>query len=497
MTTSLAAPGDERPTLGLVAIFAGGKALAVLGGVVTSIMMGRLFGTEGLGRWTLVLAAGTLLHTALVNWTHLPTARFGREEWVRTRTLRQTLAARFPVLAICVLLSSLALWLQPGNWMATWFQLSVADRWLVALCAASAWIAAEAQATLQATEGFRLQATLAPLVVGVPIVILSLLAFSGGVSLEVAVIALTVVPMAGWGSAWASRLEIGARPQRAVITAHLTYAWPMIPGFAIGYFSTWVAHLLLSRMTTLSDVGLFGLAYQFLAAAITVNGLLPTFLLPWLIRRESEASDATRDYVQALAPTLFTLWMLGTLWVVAALPVLLTMFAGPELSPSTTLLVLLLAALPTAAVTSFYTVLFDVQRRLGWLVIYMIPPTLANVLVCLVAMPTHGAAAAAAGTVASFVVSQALYVWDQHRQLAVPAGSIWLLMVTGIALGISQVFVAPTVVPRLIWAAAATIALVLVARVAGTVSSAVVQRLCGARVRWLTPVVARVFPAKD
>lgn len=485
--------------LQLFVLFATGKALATLLGVVVAALVGRLLGPRGLGEWTLIVAAGTLLHTALVNWTHASTVRFGREEWVRDRNLSRTLHARFPLVACGVAAAVLLLSLQPAHWLQWWFAVDSSNWWLVALCALSVWLAAEAQATMQASDQFLRQAILAPTVVALAVLGLLGLLWFGHRSLQAAIIVMTVLPIIGWGGAWLQTVWRSRTRVNQVVLAdvaqHLRYGWPMLPGFALGYVSAWGDQVLLSRWSSVTQVGLFGLSYQFLIAVMSANGVLTTFLLPWLIRREVERPGAMRDYVAEIVPTVYALWMVGTVWVVAILPAMVVALTGRGFDDSRGVLLILLVAVPSSVVMSLYTLLFDIQRRLGRIVLYLIPATIANFAVCLLLMPTYGAAAAAIGTALSFIVGQAFYIWDQHRHLAVPARRVWGLWAFGMVLGLAQAVVGPGTTVRIAWAIIATVTVSVIARSAACVDRSLVTRLFGGRFRPLAALINRVLVA--
>lgn len=465
--------------------------------VVTPVLVGRLFGTAGLGRWTLIVAAGTLLHTAFINWTHSPTLRFGREEWVRSGTIAQTVRARLPLLALSVATAIAVLIVQPADWLARWFLLASRDWWLVGLYATGVWLAAEAQSVLQATDRFTQQAALAPLI-GMSSIATVLAAHALGLnSFSVAAALLALSPIIGWGLALAFNLvRLGVSGAgRPVVDAgqQLRYAWPLVPAFALGYISTWASPLMLSGMSSVDEVGLFGLAYPFLAATLSVNSVVATFGLPWLIRREVEAPGAMRIYVRSVVPTLFALWMVGTIWLVAVLPLSVALLTDREFQRSVALLPVLLTAVPASVVTSLYTGLFDLQGRLARLVIFMVPAIVVNAAACWLLIPGYGAAGAAVGSALSMMVGQALYIWDQHQQLQVSPASVWLLWLAGGIAGLSQLVVSTHPVSRIVWALVATAALSLVVRRAHCVDADLVRHLLPGRWRPLAAALNRVL----
>src|SRR5690349_2351705 len=123
--------------VGVFAALAAGKVVSMVCNMIAPVIIGRRLGPELLGRWTLLVAAGTLLHTVLVNWTHNATVRYGSEEWVQTRGLNRTLGSRLPLLGGSLIVAVLVLMLQPGRWTERWFGAASTDTGLIALVLAS------------------------------------------------------------------------------------------------------------------------------------------------------------------------------------------------------------------------------------------------------------------------------------------------------------------------------------------------------------------------
>jgi O-antigen/teichoic acid export membrane protein len=471
--------------LTLVAI-AGGKALAMACTIGAAIVVGRLLGPATLGKWTLLLAAGTLLHTFLVNWTHGATIRYGREEFVRTASMRRTLMARLPLLAASVAAAAALLVWQPGAWLERWFAAAPSQASTVALLAVSVWIASEAQATLQATDRVIWQALLAPLAGVASIVAVLMAATLGPLSVDRAAVAFALPPIVIWGTAWFSSLvRAHARPGPVIgadIWRSARYGLPMLPAFAIGYFSDWGGHLLLTQMGSLDEVGWFGLAYQFMTAIVAANGMLITVLLPRLIAQEVRHVGYMRTYLESEIPTLYALWMIGTIWSVALVPVVARLMVGPSFDESVGVLLVLLIAVPCSVLNSLYVVLFNLQERTGHVLLYVTLMTGIGVVVSIMLIPSYGALGAALGTVVSYLVYQAAYVWDQHRRFEVPAARIWIISATAVGLVTLQVAVGAGVFERVLWAGLSTIAMTAVIRVIGCIDADLVVRLFGGRI---------------
>jgi O-antigen/teichoic acid export membrane protein len=467
--------------------------------LATTVLVGWVLGPRGLGEWALLMAAGTLLHTALVNWTHPATVRFGHEEWLATHGLGRTLGTRLPLLAAGVGAAVLFVWLDPGQWMQRGFAVESSGTWMVALFGLHAWIAAEAQATLQATDRIRWQAVLAPAAGIAAAAALLALMWVGRRSLEDVVIASTVLPIAIWGGAWAACLARSrtmlVAPDATALGRNLRYAAPLLPMFVLGYVSTWGDHVLLRSFASVPEVGLFGISYQFMLTLLAANGVLTTILLPRLIALETAAPGAIRRYVQDEVPTICALWMLATVWLVALAPILVRWSTGPEFDAAGGLLLVLLVAVPSGVVTSLYTVLFNMQERMGRMLLLALLMALTNVAVSLALIPVLGAVGAAIGTATSYAVSQILYVRDQHVALAVPSVQVWTLWAVGLSLGVLQVLAGSTVA-RLLWAVCATLLLAAIARSVGCVDDRVVGRVFTGRLSRVAEIINRTLVAK-
>jgi O-antigen/teichoic acid export membrane protein len=127
-------------------------------------------------------------------------------------------------------------------------------------------------------------------------------------------------------------------------------------------------------------------------------------------------------------------------------------------------------------------VLFNLQERTGRVLVYVTLMTVIGIAVASVLIPSYGAIGAALGTVVSYLVYQAAYVWDQHRRFEVPAARIWIISATAVGLATLQVAVGAGVLERILWAGLSTMAMTAVIRVIGCIDADLVVRLFGSRI---------------
>jgi O-antigen/teichoic acid export membrane protein len=477
-----------------------GKGIATLATLAATAIVARLVGPEGLGRWSLLLAAAALLHSVLINWTHGPLLRYGAEEWVTRGSVGRTLAARLPLLAVSAAAAAALLVLQPGDWLRTLFAARGDDWMLVALLTFSTWLTAEAQALLQATNRLRSLAVLAPAVGVASVAGLVLLGAFGTPSLAAVAIVVSAASVAGWGAVWLGAIgsvvsgDVSVR--RDAMTRQLRYGLPIMPNFVLGYVSSWGLHILLNRGASIGEVGVFALAYQTMLAVMAANGVVTMVLLPRVIAHELRAPGFLRRYVAVEVPALFTLWMFAVVWLVALLPNLLAVVAAGRFDEAITILLILMSGLPSSVAASLYKIPFSVQERMAAVVFYSGLMACACVSAAALLIPRFGAAGAAVAAVASFAVVQACYVADQHRRLELPASLAWSLWSGGLLLGATQALVGPALVLRLVWAAGATAVLVVVARRVGCVDARMLERAFNGRFHPVAVALNRVLVAR-
>ncbi|MGE3401259.1 MAG: lipopolysaccharide biosynthesis protein [Vicinamibacterales bacterium] len=418
-----------------------GRAFAVAAGLLVSVVIGRTLGPDALGRWTLLVAAATMLHTLLLNWTHASTVRFGVEEWSAHHSLSQTLSARLPFLVGGGMAIGTLLWLQPFEWLERGFGLASGTAGVVGLYVGALWIVAECQATLQATGRIPLQAMVGVVASACMVGAVVLMGARNG-SIPQFGIAVALALGLPWLTVWLAVLARAqtrlAAPPVADVRRHLLYAAPLSAGFAVGYLSDWGDHLLLGSFATTVDLGQFGLAYQVFVSIMAAHGLLSTVVLPRLINLEMRAPGTSQRYVAEAVPALLVAWALATQVAVVVLPGLLPVAAGSDFEAAAATLRLLGVVVPSAAVTSLYSVLFSVQGRLGRLVVYLALMTATNLCLSVLLIPSFGAAGAAAGTVASYLFGQIVYMTDQHWYLDMRLDRVLPVWLTAVFSGMLQ-----------------------------------------------------------
>lgn len=478
------------------------KGLRLPLGLMLSAMLARVLQPEGLGVWAMVLAGGTLLHSVLLNWTQIITQRFGRLEWLRDGHVDATWAARWPLLGIGFLAAIALVAVAPAAWPQRLFGLQGVVVWMLLPVLAGLWLMAECQGLQQVTGSFaRLSMTPVTMDIGLLLVVTTVWLFMRVIGWEPPLIPILMlfvgVSVIGWSVATISewrRLHLRwRRPDGLQVRGYAVFAWPLIPGFLIGYISDWGDQLLIRYFFAEREVGLFQAAYQYLLLLIGFAAPLGTVLLPRLAGGVLGDEGAVNRYVERLAPLIVFLWLPPIMLIVAIMPEVFAWLFGTQFAESNQIFRVLLVAVPGAVFTHVYAVPFAVQGRLGRsTVVFGGLMSVANVGLSLVLLPQYGVLGAAIASAVSYLVVQALYLGDQHRYYRLPGGAALTALIIAQGFGVGQTLMA-NLWGRIALAMVAGVVVILGARSRAVVEPEVLDRLLPARAAWLGQLIKRVY----
>jgi O-antigen/teichoic acid export membrane protein len=418
------------------------QGLRVPLGVANVALLARIAGPDGIGQWAIVMAVTSILHSLLLSWTQAPHVRYGREEWTATGSLRRTWSGRWPSIAAGLAVACALLVVQSGTALGRFLRLP-AHWWPILVGSLlSLWLAAEAQSLMQIMGRMTRLAFAPVLVMGSSASLLVVLHARGTAGIGGALAGIVPVTVAAWGTIWwlefrNSRAGL-PRPDRRALVECLAFGWPMIPALLIGYLSDWGDHLLLQLWFSAREVGLFQSAYQVLQVTAGLAVPLTTLLLPRLIDQQLRDPLAAERSVDRVFPTVAILWALLVLPAVALLPALFLAVLGERFAEAVPPVCLLVVAVPSAAVTQLYGVLYTLQGRIDRTVLVLAAMTALNLTLSILLVPRWGPPGAALATSLSYLLSQYLYLTEQHAFLKVPRKRMLLLFATVTATAVIQ-----------------------------------------------------------
>jgi O-antigen/teichoic acid export membrane protein len=447
------------------------KGVRAVVNILFITLIARVLGPNGLGEWTMVIAAGTLMHSIFLSWMHAPTIRFGREEWQKQNAITATWSARLPYLLVGFVISISLVALDPLQWLERYFHILVSLRPAVLLAFFGLWLSMETQSFLQVRQAiFRMM--LFPVFIDASPILIFILILAGlgrGLSEYVLITVLLMASAVFWGAAlfWESRRlkVIWVRPSNKLVRKIFRYAWSLVPGFLLGYVCAWGNQLLLRYYFTNREVGLFQAAYQFMVLLIGITIPLGMVLLPRLIDKEMASSSAAKEFLSNAGPTVITLGLFLLVPVVSFSPFCFRILMGNKFSEAAPVLVVLCAAIPGSIMTNFYWSYFDLQGRL-WrpTMIYGGIMSILNILIALILLPRIGMLGSAVAVSVSFLTGQFLYLVDQHLYYHISLLKGYLLFGMILAFAILQALVGENLLVRFGMCLLSLIVIVLFAR---------------------------------
>ncbi|MDZ4305225.1 MAG: lipopolysaccharide biosynthesis protein [Pseudomonas sp.] len=391
-----------------------GKAFRVPLWFVVSAAVARLLGPDGLGQWSMVLAAGMLLNQLFLHWTQSMTLRFAYGHSAQGG-VENILLLRLPVLVCAFALAVLALFGAPDFWVRSAFGIS--ERVSVLLALVAFWMMAETQSLQQVRERFIALAWSPVLIDALLLAVVLVLVFwpgheAGSLSSSQMIVVLLSVLFLGWAGLFLSELRktrfAGLGVRIAQLSPMVLFALPLVPGFLIAYLAEWSNYFLIRHFLGEFQLGLFHAGYQYLIILIGIPTALVSVILPRLVRMYDEQGEKllTR-FLSSQAPTLVLLWAVLILIPLALLPWFFGLLLGPEFDAAISVLTVLLIAVPGAMAQHVYGMGYFLRGKLLLsTLLFFLVKLIVDVSLAWSFLPSIGVVASAWSVVISYLVLQ-------------------------------------------------------------------------------------------
>lgn len=410
---------NRKAGLGVLNLLVGKMLRAPLW-LLISALLARVLGPEGLGSWSMILAAGMLMNQLLLHWTQSITQRFGRMEWLDSGSLNSILSARLPLLAAGALLAVILLFVNPFDWQQRFFGIDSGGTHVLPAMLVF-WCMAETQSLQQVRERFAHLAwapIAADLVLIGAIAVLALTPILRGATFSEQLQLLLGAMAGGWllWLVWELRCA-GFRPRlRSLdwsrLPSLMAFAIPLVPGFLVGYLAEWCDYFLIRHFHGEYEVGLFHPAYQYLLILIGLPTALVSVLLPRAVQHfEKQGAVAVDLLVTRDAPRFALAWGMLILIPLAVLPGIFLLLVGDEFIASASLLGIMLAVVPGAIAQHLFGIVYFLQGRLliSTFVFFLVK-LLVNAAISASLLPLIGVSGSAFGVVSSYMILQWLFV---------------------------------------------------------------------------------------
>jgi O-antigen/teichoic acid export membrane protein len=395
-----------------------GKAFRIPLWFVVSAAVARLLGPEGLGQWSMVLAAGMLLNQLFLHWTQSMTLRFAYGHSAQGG-VESTLLLRFPLLVCAFALAVVVLVVTPDLWVLAAF--GITERASVVLALFAFWMMAETQSLQQVRERFLALAWSPVLMDALLLVVVLIFVFwpgheAGSLSSPHLIAILLSVLFFGWAGLLLDELRrsrfAGLNVRFSQLSPMVLFALPLVPGFLTAYFAEWSNYFLIRHFLGEFQLGLFHAGYQYLIILIGVPTALVSVLLPRLVRMYDEQGEKLlTNFLSFQAPKLVLVWAVLILIPLALLPWFFGLLLGPEFDAAASILTVLLIAVPGAMAQHVYGMAYFLRGKLLLsTLLFFLVKLIVDFSLAWNLLPSVGLAASAWSVAISYLVLQWCFV---------------------------------------------------------------------------------------
>lgn len=322
-----------------------GRATSIALLAAVMVLITRLLGPAGYGKFAIYLTIGQLFFLLAVSWSASGVVRYGREEFIKTGGIARTFWARNCFLILFLALSTIViygLWgrLLDGLGLSTWLAhalpwdnegildflrpggitryIGIDELTAVLLVVTVVTLAAEdyTSRVLQSTnhiQFFGFSATIAHTVtVGLLVVVLvvrpSQVTFFVILSYIAGRWAATVVGF--WRTGLPRFLPVRIDP--AYVRLIWLFSYPLILGSACTYLISWAPLMVVKGYLSEAEVGNYGVAQQGLNVLRQIPLTLTALAVPMVLTFRVEGHDSfSRRFIETVIPGAAFLWSLG------------------------------------------------------------------------------------------------------------------------------------------------------------------------------------------
>ena len=388
------------------------------------ILTTRILGAEKYGSVAIFLSLVQLIFTWGINWTSSSVVRFGKEEFVRTGSMRQVFCARTALLILCIVVSlSLFFFLRhPILNLIGWRE----EKFLfIVLMATALSINNHINYLLQAFGLFR-NYSFVPIIEKLSYISLLgtvfLLSASVGISLIIGlmIVAKLIAILFGAFFLKGKPLTPFTIDWKTLKNIFL-YSWPFFFAFSSGYISDWFDLFVIKYFLTLREVGIYQAAYQGMASIGLSLMAITSITFPIITAlKTTEREESIRRYLIRIAPQIVLMISLVlTLLMLLATPRIIGLIFGRDFTKSAfPLLTLMLcdALMGISVIYSSILVSYDLTKEVTVISIIMAG---INLGLDILFIPRIGMIGAAIATVISYGFSSTAYLLLGNQRLRI------------------------------------------------------------------------------
>lgn len=388
--------------------------------IITLLLLARILGAEGYGKFSLFLLLSNLIILFCTGWTSSALIRYGRIEYIKTDRINRNFWGRNAILFPFVLLSLCCIYIFKVE-ISRYLSVSSDIIWFLMVNVIGLTCFGYIQ-NIQQTIGQLKRFAICGFIEKIAIILVLLLVYLFFPKnlfsvISAYVVARLLVAIFFWGLASRDYL-FPVEIKKETINRIFHFSFPFIFGSISMYIINWIDIIIIKHYMAISDVGTYSLAYRGMSVIWLIAVSLVTLLTPLMttflgMGRE----DLIIGFINRIIPQGVVLWnlLLSLVCVIAAF--LIPLLFGAEFAESTGPFVLLMLGMGVYIIAFLYEpvlLAYELTKRTV-LVIGMI--SVLNFLGDLLLVPYLGIHGAAIATSLAYSWGAMSFMFIANREL--------------------------------------------------------------------------------
>lgn len=403
-----------------------GQSGAYISQFLLTIIIAKTIQPEGFGILSLFLMISGILCMLIIDWPNSAIIRFGKKEFIETKQISEIFWARFTILIITFLISFFIL-LYFRNYIDNYVGIKNTSFLLLGyICSTSMilFISNIFQTTgkikIFGFMNFISKFSLLVLVIIIIIIFHSLTITNTILLFIISQIIVVLIGIAIINKKWIFPIKFS----KEMIFTIIIFSWPMIFGALSAIILDYISTILIKTYLTISDVGIYSVAFMVMTIFSMIILSLPTLILPIVSSiKFQQRTNILIEFINEIIPQGVFFWSLFISLSVIICSFSIPIIFGQSFAQATTPLLILLFGVSFMSISSFHSsilVNYDLMKKL---VIISILIAVLNLFGSLTLIPINGLNGAALATAGAYAILNIFFIPFVYPDLLNQLGS--------------------------------------------------------------------------
>jgi O-antigen/teichoic acid export membrane protein len=390
-----------------------GQSGAYISQFIVTILVANSIQPVGYGLLSLFLMVSGIVCMLLVDWPNSSIVRYGKNEYIRTGRVSEVFWARLAILIVTSIII-LFIFIFFRNFIDDYVGIKNATFLLIGYiwCSSIILFISNIFQTVGEIKLFGFMNFISKffLLILVAIVLLSFHGLSVTDTVILYLLSQIIVVIVGIIIIDKQLLTPIIFSKKMIFTL-IIFSWPMVFGALSVLSLNYVSTILINTYMTVTDVGIYSVAYMVMAIISYIILSLPSLLLPIIATMKAQQrTDTILEFMNDIIPQGIFLWSVIISLLTIICSFIIPFFYGPAFTQATTPLLILLFGVSFMSISAFHSSIMVNYDSLQKLVVISAFIATLNLIGSLILIPMIGLNGAALATAISYVIMNILYI---------------------------------------------------------------------------------------